>query len=220
MDENSACAAKRRSVVTTKRCPSCEETKPVSEYGRHARNWNGLQTRCKPCVRADSLRRKNGGHLLRLRAERAARTDEGFCAKCVTWKPREHFSRNANRPHGIDARCKSCQSLARVARYRANPDPERQQAAVWRASNAARKTADLAAYRAQKRKAMPAWADRAAIQKFYDAAALLTEMTGESWHVDHIVPLRGKTVCGLHCEANLQLLPGAENQSKGNRLCL
>ena len=57
--------------------------------------------------------------------------------------------------------------------------------------------------------ATPRWADPRAIREFYRAAP-------DGHDVDHIVPLVSQHVCGLHCEANLQYLPSALNQSKRN----
>lgn len=67
---------------------------------------------------------------------------------------------------------------------------------------------------AARRNAIPAWADLEAIKKVYEEAASRREKTGQDWHVDHIVPLKGKTVCGLHCEANLQIISKTENLRK------
>lgn len=65
-------------------------------------------------------------------------------------------------------------------------------------------------------RATPTWADKKAIQEIYELAAWLTKFTGVPRHVDHVVPLRGKNVCGLHVETNLQVLKAAENDRKGN----
>ena len=56
------------------------------------------------------------------------------------------------------------------------------------------------------------------IEEAYSLAALRTKMFGVSWHVDHVIPLQGKNVSGLHVPVNLQVIPGVENIRKGNRM--
>ncbi len=74
---------------------------------------------------------------------------------------------------------------------------------------------------ASKTQSTPAWLTEAHYELFnliYAEAKELTKTTGVQYHVDHIVPLRGKTVCGLHVPWNLRPIPARENRQKKNRL--
>jgi hypothetical protein len=51
----------------------------------------------------------------------------------------------------------------------------------------------------------------------HDKRKYLDRLTGIKWHVDHIIPLNGKNVSGLHVWNNLQLIPASLNLSKGNK---
>jgi uncharacterized protein YutE (UPF0331/DUF86 family) len=81
--------------------------------------------------------------------------------------------------------------------------------ALAAAAGARRRTAEM--------KATPPWADLYAIRKIYEQSAQMTMDTGTIHHVDHIVPLQGKKVRGLHVPWNLQVLTQAENCSKSNK---
>jgi hypothetical protein len=91
----------------------------------------------------------------------------------------------------------------------------------WAKNNPDGKAAHRAKRRASKLKATPNWLtdnDWMEIRRYYKVASFLTKKTGIKYCVDHIHPLQGKEVCGLHVPWNLQLLTDAENTSKGNKL--
>lgn len=70
--------------------------------------------------------------------------------------------------------------------------------------------------RAKKRQATPLWASEFLISTIYAKASRLRVWLNSKFDVDHIVPLISDNVCGLHCEANLQILTEHENRVKSN----
>lgn len=65
--------------------------------------------------------------------------------------------------------------------------------------------------------ATPAWSDRNKVLEIYEQARKVSELTGIQHHVDHVVPLTSKKVCGLHNEFNLRVIPAIDNLKKHNR---
>jgi hypothetical protein len=90
----------------------------------------------------------------------------------------------------------------------------------WNKNNKPKKAALQSKRRAAILQRTPKWLtddDLWIIEQAYELAALRAKMFGFPWHVDHIVPLQGKLVSGLHVPENLQVIPGSENVKKSNK---
>jgi len=82
---------------------------------------------------------------------------------------------------------------------------------IYRLNNRNLLNANEAKRRATKLKATPKFANLQKIKEIYLNCP-------KGYHVDHIVPLQGKNVCGLHVYYNLQYLTAHDNQTKSNKL--
>src|SRR6187455_1249180 len=106
--------------------------------------------------------------------------------------------------------------------HRANPVPQRIRSARWAAKNPEKVAANkknwlrkngwryaeiFARRKAERMQRTAAWADEFVIREIYELSFLRTIATGVKHNVDHIVPMKSDLVCGLHCEANLQVIP-------------
>ena len=137
-------------------------------------------------------------------------------AKLVKEKRRQRYAENPEK--------ELADSRIRVAQWRAaNPDKVKAQKPLKKAykqANPEKMAANLAKRRAAKLQRTPKWLsvdDFWLIEQAYEIAALRSKTTNISWHVDHIFPLRGDLVSGLHVPTNLQVIPWFDNLSKANK---
>jgi Na+-translocating ferredoxin:NAD+ oxidoreductase RnfC subunit len=109
-----------------------------------------------------------------------------------------------------------------ISRAKSRPlEEQRKYKKVWKTKNKAWVAANVASRKRHIRQATPKWlteAQKIQIRSFYEEAERLKSETGVDYEVDHIVPLRGGIVSGLHVPWNLRVITAAENQLKNRKL--
>lgn len=188
-----------------KACLKCGAVKPRLGFQDHVLGADGRHSWCRSCVTSGSnayvkARRAADPRLAERDAQRAARA-----------------ALKADHRAHVDARQRHLANCsAHVQAWRdwkaAQPPAPRTtppQVAVYeRAKSAFR--------RARRLGRLAPWCSIRDTLQFYERAAELERLTGVDWNVDHRVPLRATLASGLHCPANLQVLPRAVNEGKAN----
>jgi len=161
------------------------------------------------------------------------------CSKCKQSKNTDCFYSNKSTKDGLSYWCAKCNknyanSFYKTDKYKilveTNKEQRSQYMKEWRKKNIEkiiehdkqryrkdkhRYIAASAKRRSKKINATPAWADMSLIKSIYAMRLLMDELNPfVKHHVDHIIPLQGKNVCGLHVHNNLQILTAQQNLEK------
>lgn len=182
-------------------CTKCKEAKPLSDFNRNKRAPGGFHRRCRPCSSADRAPRRE--------TERKAQMAKYHANHAESLEKQRQYQAN-NRDKYRAASKKWRQE---------NPLMMRVVQGIWYSANKDKNAASAKRYYTRKRNRCPKWLTKEQheqIERFYWTARWLTDNSGVRHSVDHIVPLFGKNVCGLHVPWNLQVLTASENSSKGN----
>lgn len=220
-------------------CSTCKLEKLIQEFNKDKYKPDGLTSSCKICI-SDRWKRYKESH-----KEQIKESTENFNARRrqerkdnpeeIRQKAREHYAKTREKRSEYDRlyRERHAEAISerrkiqRMSQVELNSlrnkdwrvkNKEKIQAKVK--ENSGYHAAIAAKRRATKLNATPTWLTEEQlleIKLLYLFVAERRKLTGLDLEVDHIIPLQGENVCGLHVPWNLQVLTASENASKGNR---
>ena len=205
---------------TQAHCKAC-----AREYGRHhnSLNYKPVGNRASEIRQEDKLLKSKGLKRCNRCQEVKQRTDDNFSF----WYRKRKFDEGVD--VSICGNCKDCERLRGREKYHKNKkDPKKieRQKEIHRTYRQSQKgkvqqLVNGAKKRGAKKNALPSWLSETQhneIKKAYFKAKKLEKNTGEKYHVDHIAPLQGENVCGLHVPWNLEPITASANTSKRNQV--
>lgn len=181
----------------------CKQMKPLEDFHKNNQQKDGRHPYCKPCktIRTKPQRKAKYDRL---------KDDADHQTKQKIWRDKGKKNHAAKSKiwyatqGGKEKRATYYQEhkekLDRINRDFIKANPEKRKLYARRMLPQHRRV----------RQATRPWTETEAIRDFYDNAP-------PGYQVDHIIPLAGKYVCGLHVLGNLQYLTISENARKGNR---
>lgn len=176
--------------LSVKTCSKCKTEKHLNCFNKDAQKKDGLNSQCSDCKSA---------------------LNKNWYANN---KQRKQIQQNKYRESNKDRLDK------KATEYRQrNKKAIRSKIALWQQSNKDKVAFYASNRRARQTQATPLWLTNEQfkqIEEFYSMAKELETVFPWKQHVDHIIPINGKTVCGLHVPWNLQILSMKANLAKGN----
>lgn len=215
-------------------CKKCNSTKPLAEFSKDKTKPDGLESYCKLCKSTykKQYRERNIEKILQQNRDYHRKNKDKELerhrlyrlknSEALSKSGRDYYQRTLaqQRIRSNTYRIKNRDKILeyKYDYYLLNRDKELARRKEYRLKNREVITAHSNKRRAAKLNAIPSWANLEEIRKIYKDAKILTETTKVRHVVDHIVPLKGVNVSGLHVENNLRIVTWAENLIKSNKL--
>ena len=146
------------------------------------------------------------------------------CTICNKKKQSNEFYLRSNGKVN-EYKCKCCILAKRKDKYENDYEnvraTNRLAVSKFQKRNPDKSSAKAAKYNADKSNRVPKWITKEELNKIkslYKHCTSITKITGIPHEVDHIIPLRGITVSGLHVLSNLRVISKLDNLRKGNKL--
>jgi len=201
-----------------KKCSGCKKQKDENEFSVCKAHSDSLASNCKPCAAAygKTWRADNAE---KIRADKKTYRQNNLVHarnKAKLWKRDNAEKVKLLRQPYLDRTVEKRRAQAAINEIK-NKESNLIRHRQHKKDNPARYASMCRLRQARKLQATPVWADVGMIRAFYELSAFCTELTGEQHHVDHVIPLQGKLVCGLHVHNNLQVITENENLMKGRK---
>jgi hypothetical protein len=222
--------------MNIKECAKCKIEKPINEFNKDRKRKDSLYIYCRSCksIIGKEYRNNFSYEQKEKERERMRKYEEN------------HREKRRLKNKKFREKDKKEQSLRAIAWQKKNKEKDQETKKLWRLNNPEKikelrnkwnnnnkeKCKEMSRRyrennpdkclalsnekRARKAGATPGWANKEKITDIYKEARRLSKITGILFHVDHIIPLRHKLVCGLHVHTNLQILTASENLKKHN----
>lgn len=207
--------------MATKVCNVCTVEKSLDDFHNHKKMKDGKNSRCKECAKA-AARQWSAENKERKVAADKAYYEANYAkvrarAKVYAKENADHLKKKAKEWVSKNRDRVNANSLRWVER---NYEQHKQACKRWRSENKGIVNEKTARRDRRARAATPIWLTdehKQEIVQVYTLSSKLTEETGVPHEVDHVIPLQGTTVCGLHVPWNLTVSTARDNRSKGNR---
>jgi hypothetical protein len=193
---------------------------PLSAFYNDKTSPSGKTSNCKECIKRSRARYRKANRDVVLERQRLR-----YAADPDYYAERNHAYYKANK-HTVLRKVKeyAVERWEQYQEYYAQYYQKHRKTLLERSKRYGREQrGKVLAVQAKRRCALiqrtPSWfaTDKDRVDALYELARKLSLQEGTPYHVDHVIPLQGKLVSGLHCADNLQIIPAEENFKKSNK---